>query len=78
MQLKVSDWDDLPGSVLAESSLRCCCRRKRRPEVQELKLADLLGALMESVEYEFKSMNVMWNDMESLEFPLDDLGDDGD
>lgn len=57
MQLKVSEWDDLPGTVLAERSLlRCCCRRKRRPEVQELKLADLLGALgpklMESiVEY---------------------------
>ena len=46
VQLKVSDWDDLPGTVLAESSLlRCCCRRKRRPEAQELKLADLLGAL---------------------------------
>eukprot|EP00435_Cladocopium_sp_Y103_P032424 s1817_g8.t1 len=47
VQLKVSEWDDLPGTVLAESSLwRCCCRgRKRRPEVQDLKLADLLGAL---------------------------------
>lgn len=48
VQLKVSEWDDLPGTVLAERSLlRCCCRRKRRPEVQELKLADLLGAVLD-------------------------------
>ena len=46
VQLKVSEWDDLPGTVLAERSLlRCCCRRKRRPEVQGIEAGRPLGCL---------------------------------
>eukprot|EP00438_Fugacium_kawagutii_P029518 Skav222744 [mRNA] locus=scaffold2390:537725:546431:- [translate_table: standard] len=47
VRFKVSEWDDLLGAP-EPSLLRCCCRsRKRFPQVQELKLADLLGAVLD-------------------------------
>ena len=47
VQLKLSEWDDIPGNLMAQNSyIRCCWRGKKRPlVVQELHLADLLGVL---------------------------------
>lgn len=47
VQLKLSEWDDLPGNIMAQNSyIRCCWRGKKQPlVVQELHLADLLGVL---------------------------------
>jgi len=49
VQLKLSEWDDLPGNIMAQNSyIRCCWRGKKQPlVVQELHLADLLGVVFD-------------------------------